>query len=361
MPFSFAGAGAGAQGALRQQQQDASTLENQLAEREYKRQQILAEQARQQQVTQQFQATQQDRQQHQQAIDAAAAGAPSPYIGTLIKAGLVNGAELMPKQPTPHEEWLMRNETPTYGTPQAGDLPYNKPTASSEPQPQIFYDDQNKPHAIQFVGGQAKEIPMPPGMVGKTEPKPAADVKLPVREQDAVVSIHQMTPIVNQVLKSAQDRITAKGGPSGTGGQLIERMKREVQNRGYQLGIANPSADVDQRIQLASLLKIVGTQPWMQGTRNYRFIQDIQQHLADPSATDESIVERLKTLQTQLPELEQAIYDVQNKGVIPHAHTGAMAGSGGGTVRMKAPNGQIKDVSADQVDFYKSRGAVPVQ
>ena len=32
----------------------------------------------------------------------------------------------------------------------------------------------------------------------------------------------------------------------------------------------------------------------------------------------------------------------------------------GGTVKMKAPNGQISDVAADQVEHYKSRGAVVV-
>jgi hypothetical protein len=34
---------------------------------------------------------------------------------------------------------------------------------------------------------------------------------------------------------------------------------------------------------------------------------------------------------------------------------------GGGTVKMKAPNGQIKDVSPDEVEHYKSKGATVVQ
>ena len=38
----------------------------------------------------------------------------------------------------------------------------------------------------------------------------------------------------------------------------------------------------------------------------------------------------------------------------------ASPNSGGGTVKMKAPNGQMKDVPADKVDFYKSKGAVVV-
>lgn len=37
------------------------------------------------------------------------------------------------------------------------------------------------------------------------------------------------------------------------------------------------------------------------------------------------------------------------------------AGGSSGTVKMRAPNGQIKDVSADQVEFYKSKGATVVQ
>jgi len=36
-------------------------------------------------------------------------------------------------------------------------------------------------------------------------------------------------------------------------------------------------------------------------------------------------------------------------------------GGGGGTVKMKAPNGQIKDVSPDEVEHYKSKGATVIQ
>jgi hypothetical protein len=38
-----------------------------------------------------------------------------------------------------------------------------------------------------------------------------------------------------------------------------------------------------------------------------------------------------------------------------------VGGAGGGTVKMKAPNGQIKDVPADQVEHYKKQGASVVQ
>lgn len=53
-----------------------------------------------------------------------------------------------------------------------------------------------------------------------------------------------------------------------------------------------------------------------------------------------------------------------NTNAIIHPENGElpeMAGGGGGTVNMKAPNGQIKPVPADQVEHYKSMGAVVVQ
>jgi hypothetical protein len=40
---------------------------------------------------------------------------------------------------------------------------------------------------------------------------------------------------------------------------------------------------------------------------------------------------------------------------------GAPPGAGGGMVKMRAPGGQTKDIPADQVDYYKRRGATVVQ
>lgn len=48
-----------------------------------------------------------------------------------------------------------------------------KPVKTPDPQPQIFFDKEGKPHAIQFTGGAAKEIPIPDGMTGKTGPSAA--------------------------------------------------------------------------------------------------------------------------------------------------------------------------------------------
>jgi hypothetical protein len=103
MSFAWGDAAGAAQAGVRQRQQDAASLESELADREYKRQLILAQQQQQEiqrqrmgMDQQEFTAKQQDAQQHQAAIEAAAAGAPTPYIGTLVKAGLLNGSALLP-------------------------------------------------------------------------------------------------------------------------------------------------------------------------------------------------------------------------------------------------------------------------
>lgn len=223
------------------------------------------------------------------------------------------------------------------------ELAHPKPSQAQGAQPQIFVDAQGNSHAIQFQGGRSQEIPLPPGL-SKTAPK--GPEKLPQREDDTVVSIHQMMPLVDSLLSDTTKRIQAKGGPSGRLGQFGQKIARETQNVGYKLGVANQDPSVDKRIQLASLLQILGTVPYLRGIRNMEFVSQIQQHLADPTATDESISERLKTLKGILPGMEQAIYDVHNKGVIPHEHTGSMA---------PAPT------ASQELDYVPGRGLVPRQ
>jgi len=53
------------------------------------------------------------------------------------------------------------------------DLKAGQAPKTPDPQPQIFYDGNGKPHAIQFSGGQSREIPLPsggPDLAGKTSP-----------------------------------------------------------------------------------------------------------------------------------------------------------------------------------------------
>src|SRR6185369_17739534 len=149
--------------------------------------------------------------------------------------------------------------------------------------------------------------------------------KLPQREDDTVVSIHQMSPLIDELLQKTQARMAA-APQKGMLGSLGEKAGRLITKAEYSAGLPVAPADAE-RIQLARLLQILGTVPYLRGIRNMQFVNQIQQHLADPTATDASLLDRLQTLKRILPEMEQAIYDVHNQGTIPHSHENMGAGT----------------------------------
>lgn len=158
--------------------------------------------------------------------------------------------------------------------------------------------------------------------------KAAQGPKLTQRDNDTVVTVHQMMPLVNQAVSTLEQRVKGKppaqGGLLGTLKQIPEKIERGAQSAAYSAGLGQPS-DISNQIQLESLMQVMGSTPYLRGSRNYELVKQIQKHLADPAATDEANLDRLRQLQKILPGIEQAIYDVENHGVIPHEHTGAMA------------------------------------
>jgi hypothetical protein len=116
--FGWAGAAAGAQGAVRQQRADAADLEAQLADREYKRQLILVQQAQDERLRQQMgldqqrfgleqqrvgiaqQAAQSEAEQataQRKALEEAAtlAGQKNPLVGALVRAGKATARDVL--------------------------------------------------------------------------------------------------------------------------------------------------------------------------------------------------------------------------------------------------------------------------
>lgn len=164
--------------------------------------------------------------------------------------------------------------------------------------------------------------------------KPAAASKLGQRDNDTVVTVHQMMPLVGQAITELQKRVAnqrpPEGGIVGALKQIPNRLERGAQSAAYNLGLGQPS-DISNQIQLESLMQVMGSTPYLRGSRNYQLIKQIQQHLADPTATDAANLERLKQLQQILPGIEQAIYDVNNQGVIPHEHGANYTGQTGPT------------------------------
>lgn len=375
MSFGWAGASAGASDELQNllTQRRAAYLQQQ----QMQQQQRASGRADQELALQQSEAaaTQAERAANRQQTASNTAGLDkmiadpasglSPQAKTLIQlnrygAKGINSVEDITGKPTPPVKRTVITTLGPKGGPldkaftdeelAAGVDKYEPPKAPSD-----------KPNLWVNRGGKAVYVDPSQVQPGDTPyDKPAADPKLPQREDDTVTSIHQMMPMIDELLNSTQSRIKAKGGPAqGVMQQIPEKLGRVAQGLAYRSGLAQ-SPDIDQRQQLGGLLQILGTVPYLRGIRNMQYVTQVQQHLADPSATDESIAERLTNLKKILPGMEQAIYDVHNKGVIPHAHTGAMAGPNtGGQITVTAPDGSVHPFASQaEADTFKQLAGI---
>lgn len=86
----------------------------------------------------------------------------------------------------------------------AGRTPYHVPPHEPNPQPQIFKGPDGKDHAVQFVGGAAREIPLPDGF---SKPNAATANRLS--------SAQAVTQVGNDIIaKVSQPNVAAMLGPA---------------------------------------------------------------------------------------------------------------------------------------------------
>jgi hypothetical protein len=129
----------------------------------------------------------------------------------------------------------------------------------------------------------------PDGMPVNTKP-------LGATEQRAIDSLHEGASLVGR-LESVLD--PSKSQPMDW---LTTMGKYAAYKSGFGLD------DKDQvRMQLAGLLKVLGAAPYVMGSRHYQYMQQAQEHLTSPSATDRSIWEQLQELKKIWPELQHDI------------------------------------------------------
>jgi hypothetical protein len=119
-------------------------------------------------------------------------------------------------------------------------------------------------------------------------------------DSNAIESMAKAAPMVGdleRMLDPNANQITNKAAQTAKWGM-------------YNLGIS-PNLFGDKkaqaRLQLSSLIKIVGSSPYMTGSRNYRYLQDVQKHLTDPSATDQFLLSQIAELKKRWPEMQKAI------------------------------------------------------
>lgn len=97
--------------------------------------------------------------------------------------------------------------------------------------------------------------------------------------------------------------------------QLMDKLEKVAQYKLYQNGISSSPVS-QERMQLAGLLKVLGAAPYVAGSRHFQFMQQAQEHLTDPTATDAFLHQQIVELKRIWPELQQGILTVHDN---PHA------------------------------------------
>lgn len=99
----------------------------------------------------------------------------------------------------------------------------------------------------------------------------------------------------------------------------------------YGVGLA-PTNPADQaRLQLASLISIAGSAPYLAGSRNYEYLKQVQQHLTDPKATDQFLYNQVQELKKLWPQMQREIMKA-------HIHPEAPLDFGDGDLPVTDPN-----------------------
>lgn len=125
--------------------------------------------------------------------------------------------------------------TKTHETNRLFDVAHPMPTQAPNPQPQMFTGPDGKQHAMQFVGGQAKEIPLPEGF-GKTNA--ASQVKAEDRQR-ALTSLDQL----DQSIEQAKNLIGPGEGRISSIEQTIGNPDPKIATLGAKLLMAKMQVD----------------------------------------------------------------------------------------------------------------------
>lgn len=187
--------------------------------------------------------------------------------------------------------------------------------------------------SVQIMGDPVSVAPgfgeSTPAGGGKTLGSAEPALKLSQQGKTAITTMNQAEVLIPRLLATLPPEGSAAGNTAW------DKMVAATKNTGYNWGFKLDDAS-EQRNQLAALLKILMTGPYMHGVRNQEYIAQIQQHLGDPRATPASIRARVTALAKMMPDMRQAVITaevpIQMKNGVPQSDgdgNDAAAPSGG--------------------------------
>jgi hypothetical protein len=339
MAFSWAGAAQGAAGAARQQQQDEASLEQQLAEREYRRQSILVQQAQNERLKEQM-AMEQQRFAAQQAAAQTAANRDQDQRGVQrMVAEMIKTQGITPQ-----------NRHQIIGTLVEGG---RMPTQADLAGPQGDDPFTLSPGQRRF-GPDGKEVAYGGDPVPSAASTPQQDW---VRRGNEIVPIPRGTAVRGDMPFDPVAARQAGTDPAAAakGVQLAAEVKRVAaalrKSKGFNraFGVwdsALPTFDQDT----------ANAEELTKSLQSLLTLDNVDMMKGVLSDSDMKMLRQASTtLNARMGEgaAAEELDRIINMPVAPQ-------GGGGGTVRMRAPSGEEMDVTPDQVRHYQGLGATVV-
>src|ERR1043166_4665351 len=228
-------------------------------------------------------------------------------------------------------------------------------TSTSVSQPAVPGMGLTPPSAIAPATPPA---PLPPGTR-----LPAARVGTPSPAIGAKFAVEALTPAAQRVLYETEpvhdmiNRIKAELEPHKNDNTPAANLLPRI---AYALGYGT---DQGAFLSALELTRITGGARLIRGSsRAANVLEKAMIHT--PNAWKDSsklMYDKLSTIEKNLTDIEQAARTYGRKSGIVPPTTELQAPPPGATVRMRAPNGQEKDVPAGDVEHLKARGAVMVK
>jgi len=174
-----------------------------------------------------------------------------------------------------------------------------------------------------------------------------ADAKKNIRQ------IGSTEAVMNTLVPEIDARIAQLGGDANG---LWDMAQQRAAWAEYQAGKSPTNIDptLAKILPTVAQLQIIGGLPYMQGTRSYQYLQQIQQHLPNPEKdTPEQMANKLHTVATTLPLLRQATLDAEGVG------TGVQGKGGPPPLPGSAPKiGQVKKFPNGKTGVWDGTGYV---
>lgn len=135
---------------------------------------------------------------------------------------------------------------------------------------------------------------------------PLNNKPLDAQSERSNTALHEGAPLIGEL-----ENILSQQPSGNVGNAIANKLAYGLYHMGVSPeaigGIPGIDANTQKRMQVAGLLKVIGASPYAAGSRNFQFLKQAQEHLTDPSASNDFLRSQIQEIKRIWPMLQQEI------------------------------------------------------